>query len=369
MEFARPEVQNLAPAYHGALDYAELRRLGLQPEEVLDFSANVNPYGPPPGVRRALEAVNVAQYPDREALALREALATLHSVRSDHIVVGNGVTELIWLIALAFVQPGDTALILTPTYGDYARAVHLMGGKVITCEARAEDDFAPPLQRAEELLVRTHPKLCFVCTPNNPTGQVVPAEVIHRWASRLDRTLFVVDEAYINFVPGLPSVLAPERPNLLVLRSMTKDYALAGVRLGYAVGHTDLVEPLARVRPSWNVSAPAQVAGLAALADQEHLHHTIHQLREAKQDLADKLAALGFTVVPSATHFFLMKVGCAPCFRAALAERGLLVRDCTSFGLPAFVRVAARRPEENARLVAACAGVRSAMTHSGFCKI
>ncbi len=367
MTFVRPEVLTTPPVHHGALDYGELRHLDLHPDDVLDFSANVNPYGPPPGVRAALEAVNLAHYPDREALALREALAAHHGVLPAHLVVGNGVAELIWLVALAFVRAGDRVLILTPTYGDYARAVRLMGGQVISCEASPRKGFTPPLEAAERLLAEAQPRLCFICTPNNPTGQVVPADLIQTWAARCAHTLFVVDEAYINFVPGLPSAIAPTRPNLLVLRSMTKDYALAGVRLGYAVGHADLVDGLARVRPSWNVSALAQAAGLAALAGQEHLKRTVRQLGEAKRDLTRELEALGFPVVPSATHFFLVKVGHAPRFRAALIKQGILVRDCTSFGLPAFVRVAARRAEENERLVVAFKRVRELTGMAGRC--
>ncbi len=353
MTFARPEVLTTPPAHHGALDYAELSRLGLQPEDVLDFSANVNPYGPPPGVGAALKRVNLARYPDRDALALREALAAYHGVFPVHVVVGNGVAELIWLVALAFVRPGDRVLVLSPAYGDYVRAVHLLGGVVISCEAREEENFVPPIETAERLLAEAQPRLCFICTPNNPTGQILPADIIRAWAARFAHTLFVVDEAYILFVPGLPSTIAPAYPNLLVLRSMTKDYALAGVRLGYAVGHADLVKYLTRVRPSWNVSALAQAAGVAALADQQHVRRTVRRLRKAKHDLARALEALGFSVAPSETHFFLVRVGNASRFRAILAERRILVRDCTSFGLPAFVRVAARRPKENMRLVAA----------------
>ncbi len=355
--FVRPHVRAVPPAVHGALSDGELRRWGRRPEEVLDFSANVNPYGPPPGVEGAWVTADVARYPDPDALRLREALADHHGVRPEHIVVTNGTAELIWLVALAFVRPGDRVLVCAPTYGDYARAVRLMGGSVAECRAREEDGFAHRAAHVEEALRRLNPRLCFICTPNNPTGRIVPANLIWRWADTFPHTLFAVDEAYINFVPGLLPAVDPARPNVLVLRSMTKDYALAGLRVGYGVGHAGLIGGVARVRPSWNVSAVAQAAGLAALAGRAHMELTVREVRRASAALREELGAVGLEVLPSSTHFFLVRVGRARAFRDALARQGIAVRDCTSFGLPAHVRVSARRPEENRRLVEAVRAV------------
>lgn len=349
----RPEILASPPAHHGALDYVELERLGLAPAEVLDFSVNGNPYGPSPAVREAMSQVPPERYPDREALALRRALSTRLGVSPDRLLAGNGSAELLWLLALAFLRPGDRALVVGPTFGEYARVVALMGAELNTWVARPESGFAVEPEEVAWSLELVRPRLAFLCNPNNPTGAIVPLEIISGWAQSYPQTLFAVDEAYLAFAPGLRSALTVGADNLLVLRSMTKDYALAGLRLGYAAGHEELIAALGRVRPPWSVNAVAQAAGLAALADEEHLRRSLENLAQAKSGLVDGLEGLGLSPLSSAVHFFLLRVGDGAAFRQALLSRGILVRDCASFGLPDYVRIAARRPEENARLLEA----------------
>jgi histidinol-phosphate aminotransferase len=356
----RPEVVSTSLAYHGALDYAELEQLGLNPDEVLDFSVNSNPYGPSPAVQRALAQVPLDRYPDREALKLRRALADRSRVSPDQIVVGNGTAELLWLVALAFLRAGDPVLVLGPTFGEYERVATLMGAHVETWTARPEREFTIEPEAVGRCLQQIVPRLAFVCNPNNPTGTDLPPEIIQVWAEAHPRTLFVVDEAYLAFAPGLQSALTANADNILVLRSMTKDYALAGLRLGYAVGHASLIAALGRVRPAWNVNALAQAAGVAALEDESHLRTTLDALSRAKEELVAALREPGLSPLPSAVHFILVDVGDGGAFRQALLREEILVRDCASFGLPAFVRIATRRPEENVRLVTAISALRSA---------
>ncbi len=347
------EGPDVSPVVHGGPDAEELRRLGLDPARVLDFSVNTNPYGPSPHVREAVSRASLECYPDREARALRQALAEVNDVSPDRIVVGNGSSELLWLAALAFLRPGDRALVLGPTFGEYARAVALVGAGVLNVQAREENDFTLEPGKVECRLNELEPRLVFLANPNNPTGTALPCDLIAGWAERYPGTLFVVDEAYLAFAPGLQSAAGCPRENVLVLRSMTKDYALAGLRLGYAIGRAEVVAALARVRPPWSVNALAQAAGIAALRDQDHQEVSLAQLGRAKAALAVGLAEQGRKVVPSAAHFFLLHVGEGASCRRALLRRGILVRDCASFGLPAYVRIATRRPEENARLPAA----------------
>ena len=358
----RHEIAATPPAHHGALDYAELEQLGLDPDTILDFSVNSNPYGPAPLVRQAIAGVPLDRYPDRESLALRRALADHLDVSPARIVVGNGTAELLWLLAFSFLLPGARVLIIGPTFGEYSRLASLMGANVQTWNAQPANDFAVQFEDVDRQLHHLKPQLAFLCNPNNPTGAVVPPEVIAAWAAAHPRTLFVVDEAYLAFAAVTSSALAIGAANILVLRSMTKDYALAGLRLGYAVGCDQaVIDALARVRPAWNVSALAQAAGITALADQAHLRQSITALARTKKTLMAGLRLAGLPPVPSTTHFFLVQVGNGTAFRRALLERGILVRDCTSFDLPAYVRIATRRPEENSRLLAAiCAGVTGA---------
>jgi histidinol-phosphate aminotransferase len=325
---------------------------------VLDFSVNGNPYGPSPRVQEVLTRVPLDRYPDREALALRRALAAHLDVAPAGIVVGNGSVELMWLIALAFLRRHDAVVIIGPTFGEYRRAAALMGAQIHVWIAQAEEAFQINPAVVQQTLQRLMPRVVFLCNPNNPTGTSLAVEAIAAWTEALPRTLFVVDEAYLPFAAGVASVLTTPRDNLVVLRSMTKAQALAGVRLGYAVGHPEVMRALALVRPPWNVNALAQAAGLAALQDQAHVVHSLAQLAQARDALRQEIRALGVEAVPSCTHFFLLRVGEAMAYRRALLQHGILVRDCTSFGLPDYIRVATRRPEENARLLAALTQVR-----------
>lgn len=351
--FVRPEVWGTPAAQHGALDYAELEQLRLKPEEVLDFSVNSNPFGPSPRVRRALTRVPLDRYPDRECLALRRALAVRLGTTPDQLVVGNGTSELLWLTAFALLRKGDRVMIIGPTFGEYARVAALMGARLCHWTARPEQSFEVSEKGVARALRASRPTLSFICNPNNPSGTVVLREVLMAWATAHPETLFVVDEAYQSFAPGFESMVGTGQENVLVLRSMTKDYALAGLRLGYAVGTPALIEALARVRAAWNVNALALAAGLIALEDDLYQKRCLSALLEAKQALVAGLTELGWTPLPSAVHFFLMQVGEGAALRRALLQQGILVRDCASFGLPTYVRIATRRPEENARLLAA----------------
>jgi len=354
----RPEILQIPDAVHGALDFAELDHLGLTPEAVLDFSVNGNPYGPSPLVREAIAHVPYDRYPDREVLALRRVLAAHLDVTPDQLLVGNGSTELVWLVALAFVRAGDTVLLVGPTFGEYARAAVLMGAHLCQYTAQPETDFQIVPEEITRLLQQWQPRLVFLCNPNNPTGTFVSPDIIAHWTTAWPGTLFVVDEAYLTFAASAPSVLPGLRHNMLVLRSMTKAYALAGLRLGYAIGTPDVLATLRRARPPWSVNALAQAAGIAALQDTAHLASCLAQIASAKHELLVGLQALGLAPLPSTTHFFLVRVGNAAACRQALLQRGILVRDCASFGLPEYIRVATRRPAENACLLTALAEVR-----------
>ncbi|MGE3809598.1 MAG: histidinol-phosphate transaminase, partial [Gemmataceae bacterium] len=356
----RAEAGLLGSEPHGGLDVSELRRLGIAPDQVVDFSVCLNPFGPAPGVAPAIARAAIDTYPDRDCRRLRAALAEHLCVVPTQVLVGNGSSELIALAALAYVRPGDRVLVLGPTYGEYARAARLMGGKVIACNASAGDDFKLGEGAVRQGLQETRPGLVFLCNPNNPTGTMLPVERIAGWAKQQPGCLFVVDEAYLSFAADAASACFLGRDNILVLRSLTKDHALAGVRVGYAVGAEAVIDVLARVRTPWSVSTAAEAAGLAAVRDRAHLESCLRQLAQAKNELVDGLVKLGLAVLPSATHYFLVEVGNATEFRARLLPHGMLVRDCTSFGLPGHVRISTRRPEENQRLLDVLAGSKAA---------
>ena len=288
------------------------------------------------------------------ACALRRILADRDGLPLENIVVGNGTAELLQLCAFAFLSQNRRVFTIGPTFSEYERVSNLTGALVTTWRATAPDFNIEPVAVAEAI-TRANPDVVFLCNPNNPTGIITPLKDIGTWATAHPDTLFVVDEAYINFATSdITTSLAINADNLLVIRSLTKDYALAGLRLGYAVSrNTRLIAAIAALRPAWNVSGVAQAAGLAAIGDDEHLKQCLESLRCNTKHLTDSLHEKSFKVTSSTTHYFLVDVGDATVFRSRLLTRGLLVRDATSFGLPHHVRIATRLPEENARLITA----------------
>ncbi len=350
----RPEVENMENSLHGGPDRAELKAMGHTPESVLDFSVCTNPFPPPSAVRKVLRTAAVNQYPDSLATEFRECLATRLGVTPDNILAGSGTTELIRLIALTYFRPGDSVLVLEPTYSDYKVASQIAGAGVISQRGREADNFALNVEETVGLIKRHHPRGIFICNPNNPTGQYFSRPEVEMVLDAGKEGLVILDEAYINFVDGNWSAIdLIGRGNLVILRSMTKDYALTGLRLGYAVAGGDIISALRRVCPPWNVNIMAQKAGVAALNDTDYLELCQRKMAPVKRFLVEELERIGFAALPSRTHFFLVRVGRAKSFREALLRQGILVRDCASFGLPEYVRIAARTMPECRRLIRA----------------
>lgn len=349
--FTRRDLATIAPDYHGAINVQELEQWNIAPEDVLDFSVNSNPFGPTPAVRAALATVQPDIYPDRDCWALRRALTAHLDVPIEQIVIGNGAAELLWLTAFAFLHPNDLVLVIAPTFGEYARYARLMGATVTEWRATPDDNFTVHPVAITAQMAATRPRMVHLCNPNNPTGQVVGVEVIKAWAIQFPDTLFVIDEAYFAFVPTFQSAISLHLPNVLVICSMTKDYALAGVRLGYGVGTVELINALLQVRIPWSVSAFAQAAGVAALADHATYRQLWTTLREESLRFRHTLQLLDYHLYPSYTHYFLMDVGEGRTLRNALLPQGILVRLCESFQLPHCVRIATRTPAENQRFV------------------
>jgi histidinol-phosphate/aromatic aminotransferase/cobyric acid decarboxylase-like protein len=367
------QTSSISPEPHGGPDYGELSSLGLRPEDVLDFSASTNAFGPPPGVLAALAACDVTRYPDRGASPLAGALAARDGVPADRVLAGNGAAGLIWALALAWLRPGDAAFVVGPTFGEYAVASRLARAEVLVLSAveggewryvPARPGFAkrargtsqvPGTWKLAGAITAARPRLIWLCNPNNPTGAYLSAAEIAALLPAAPDALWVLDEAYRPFVADpWPSVPLIERGNVALLRSLTKDCALPGVRLGYLLAGPDVVARVAAAQPPWSVSAAAIACGLAALDDGGHVARTTAALRGEAIRLAGRLAGQGWRVLPSATHFMLIEVGDAAAVRAALLrEHRIQVRNCASFGLPGFIRVAARLPEENDRLIEA----------------
>ena len=338
---------------HGGLDTAELRSLGLRPERVLDFSANINPLGPSRRVRQAAIEANLSAYPDRHSLALREELAARLGVGIDNLIVGNGSTELIHLLARAFLEPPERCLIFAPTFGEYEAAATIAGAEVHLFQADEDQEFRWSVDMAVEAIGQTSPGMIFLCNPNNPTGIYLDrgdVERIRRAAG--GDALLVLDDAYVSLADWQwDSIPMLRRGNIAILRSMTKDHALAGVRLGYMAADPNVVSAVQRLQPAWSVNAVAQAAGIAALGDETHVAEARKVISKAKEYLYRELAILGVPVAASSANFVLARVGNAPGVRSSLLRGGIAVRDCSSFGLPEYIRIAVRRAEDCARFI------------------
>jgi L-threonine-O-3-phosphate decarboxylase len=359
-----PRAPSLARVEHGGPDFAELAALGIRPDGLLDFSVNKNPLGASPRALRALALVDPSAYPDPRCLRLRAGLAAAHDVPPEEVLPGNGSVELIWLLAQVYLAPGDVALVVGPTFGEYEAAARQAGAGVTRADAQEVDAFRPDPARIADTIRRAAPRLVYLCNPNNPTGQALEAGEVRQLLDALGDGLLVVDEAYVELADGVESV-APLRGDdrrLVVLRSLTKSHGLAGLRLGYLLADRAVTESLGSARPPWSVSSFAQAAGVAALGDEEHVERGRQLARRARAWLVDRLERLGLHCVPTRTSYWLVRVGDGRRVREELLRRGILVRDTRSFGLPAYIRVAARPIEECERLLAVLGGLISSVS-------
>jgi threonine-phosphate decarboxylase len=325
----------------------------------LDFSAGINPMGPPAGVLAVLRdnLAAVGRYPDPDCRILTRHVARLHGVGRECVVAGNGAAELIHAAARA-VRPRRVSVV-EPAFTEYRRAA-LRCGAVIDHWMSQKAYFQPaPFDPGGADLV-------WLCNPNNPTGRLWPPGEIFPWVAAHPESIFVIDEAFLPFRPDEPehSLAADvERsPNLIVVRSLTKLYALPGLRLGYAVAAPEWAERLREQLPPWSVNALAQVAGLVALEDDLYRQRTHAWFRTEPPRLFQELRKFdGLEVLPTQANFILLRLRHATAETAAcrLAARRILVRDASDFvGLgPSWVRVAVRTAADNDRLLAALADV------------
>lgn len=322
----------------------------------LDFSANVSPLGLPAGVAAAItNALPTAdRYPDPLCRELRAALAGAEGVPADWILCGNGAADLIFRLALA-VRP-RRALLPAPTFAEYEAALQTVGCAVQRVFLREENEFAV----TEEFIDAVTPEtdIVFLCQPNNPTGQVTPPARVERLVRRCAEcgAVLVVDECFLDFLPDRDAWTAKQllrdAPQLIILKAFTKLYAMAGVRLGYALcGDAALLEKMRGAGQPWAVSSLAQAAGLAALQETAYAGAVRALIAEQRPRMAAGLRALGLRVMDGQANYLLFRA--TPDFGEKLRRRGAVVRSCANYpGLDAaWYRTAVRTAEENTRLL------------------
>ncbi|MXZ07772.1 MAG: histidinol-phosphate aminotransferase family protein [Acidimicrobiia bacterium] len=340
---------------HGGLDEAELYHFGLDREQVLDFSSSINPLGTADSVRNAALSADLAAYPDRQSWRLRVALATSEGIRPNEVVVGNGSAELIHLIAQNYLNATSRCLILAPTFGEYEAAAAQTGAEVVHLRARQEDGFRWPIPSTVTRIEQARPDLVFLCNPNNPTGVYLDRITVTRLAEAAGSSgLLVLDDAFVPFVttPWDTRSLI-DSGKVILVRSLTKSHALAGVRLGYAIARENIIERIESLQYTWSVNAIAQAAGLAALREDKHVERAREVVGEAMAYLRDELLRIGLFPEPPDANFLIVDVGDGARVREALLHHAIAVRACTSFGLPGYIRIAARPLVECKYLIAA----------------
>ena len=353
-------VRTLAP-YEPGLPIEELeRKLGIQGS--IKLASNENPLGPSP---RALEAVRAAlpslhRYPDGSAFFLKKRLAERLGVSTDEILVGNGSNELIELVVRTFLRPRDEAVMAEQAFVVYRLVTQAAAGVPRVVPLR---DYTHDLEAiAEAVTPRT--RLVFLANPNNPTGTIYRR---HTWeefllAMRGRQLIVVADDAYAEYVedPEYPDSMALRGDGsvpVVTLRTFSKLYGLAGLRIGYAVAPPAVVEAMGRVRQPFNVNGLAQVAAMAALGDAEHVARTLEVNRAGMAYLTREFRKLDLEFVPSSANFVLVRVGQGAKVYEGLLRHGVIVRPMDGYGFPHHLRITVGLPEENARCIAALAAV------------
>jgi histidinol-phosphate aminotransferase len=355
-DLAPKNVRDIAPYVPGKPISETARELGIPEAEILKMASNENPLGPSP---RALEAIRGAlaelhYYPDGSGFELKRVLARKLALTPENLVLGNGSNDVLELVARAFLTTADSAVYSQHAFMVYPLAVQAIGARHVVVPAR---DFGADLE-AMARAIRADTRIVFLANPNNPTGTFVPWADLAGFLERAPSTvLVVVDEAYVEYLPEeLESPTTgwlARHPNLVVARTLSKAYGLAGLRVGDAFAHPGVAELMNRVRQPFNVNHLAMVAACAALEDDSFIARSRAVNAKGLVQLEEGLRRLGLEFIPSRGNFVTVRVGAAaPAVYERLLRAGIIVRPIAGYGLPEHLRVTVGLAEHNARLLA-----------------
>ena len=359
LKIARPSIQDLKLYVPGKS--IEEVRAAYGPRVITKLGSNENPLGASPKVIAALKAAldGIQLYPDGAALDLRRALAKAHGLATEQVFVGNGSDEVLLLITAAFLNPGEPVLVSENTFSEYEFSGRILDGKVVKVPLK---DFRYDLAGFRRRL-RSRPKLIFLCNPNNPTGSYFThGELRDLLRATVKETLVVLDEAYVEYVtaPDFPRSLElmAEHPNLIISRTFSKVFGMAGVRLGYALAHPLLLREVTRVKTPFNVNVLAQKAALAALSDRAYVRKSLANNARGRGFLEGALRGLGLEFIPTQGNFICFRTG-RPAVDLCedLLRQGMIIRPLRSFGMDYWNRVTIGTPEQNRRFIAALRSV------------
>jgi len=364
-KLVKESLRNLTPYFHGGNVWEVSEKHKILVDQLIDFSISTNPLGAP---KTALESIRqhlnlIHHYPDPDPKWLLEALAKSVGVAPNNVVVGNGSTELIYLFNEVFLENGYEAVIPVPTFSEYKAAIERFGGNMVFIKCVSANNFKLNLEELEKSITKKT-RIIFLCNPNSPTGWLYEkADILQIIKFAADENVLVfVDEDYTDFVKASKrysmAEYVNEYNNLFVLRSLTKFFGLAGVRIGFGIGSPELVEILKRVIMPWSVNSLAMFATAEAVKDTDFIKRTRFLVSKSRREMQEMFKPITWLkVYPSETNFLLIEIIREDLTSTQLAEglakKGLLIRDCEDFdGLNnRFFRVTVRRPEENRKLV------------------
>ena len=345
------------PVYQPGRPIEEVaRELGLPAETIIKVASNENPFGPSPlaiaAMQKAIAGVNL--YPDGNAFYLKQKLATKLGVEPANLVLGNGSNEIIEFVAHALLGPGTDIVVSQYCFAIYPIVAKMFGAGVITVPAKGHGHDLPAMLKA----ITTKTRIVFVANPNNPTGTLAPREEVIDFVNRVpDDVLLVMDEAYIEFledaVDFVPLIRLGVRKNLILMRTFSKIYGLAGLRVGYGIAVPELVSALEKVRQPFNVNLLSQVAALAALDDDEHVHKTRQNNFAGLEFFTKAFRELKLEYVPSSANFILVRVGDGQKVFNAMQGQGVITRPMGGYQLPEWIRISVGTRQENDRCLAA----------------
>jgi histidinol-phosphate aminotransferase len=358
IQFGPDYVRAIAP-YQGGKPISEVaREFGLDEANIVKLASNENPLGMPESARQAmLDALGeVGRYPDSNGFELKQAIAAKYEVSPEWITLGNGSNDILELAAHAFVQPGEAVMYAQYSFAVYALATQAIGARAIVVAAK---DYGHDLA-AMASAITSDTRLIFIANPNNPTGTFIPGADIEAFLKRIPANVLVVlDEAYTEYLaPALrydSIAWVRQYPNLLVSRTLSKAYGLAGLRIGLGIAQPSVTDLLNRIRQPFNVNTMAQAAAVAALADEAFLEKSAKLNADGYHQLTSAFDALDLEYVRSYGNFVLVRVGhdddAGAKVNLALLKQGVIVRPVGNYGLPQWLRVSIGLPEENARFI------------------
>jgi len=352
---------NHLPVYQPGRPIEEVaRELGLDPEGIIKLASNENPLGPSrlglAAMREAIKQVNL--YPDGNAFYLKQKLAAKLGVSPTNLILGNGSNEVIEMVGHALLAPGAEVVVSQYCFAVYPIVTALFGAKLVVVPAK---NYAHDLD-AMLAAITPNTRVVFVANPNNPTGTTASREQLRRLVDAVPpHVLLALDEAYIEFLDEpldlLPDIRSGARPNLLLMRTFSKIYGLAGTRIGYGVGHPDFIAALEKIRQPFNINMVAQAGALGALDDAQHVEKTRKINSRGLKLYAKSFRQLGLEFIPSQANFILVKVGDGQRVFTELQKLGVIVRPMGGYQLPEWVRISVGTPKENARCLEALKSV------------